>query len=95
MRRWSGFESSERNDPTHPADVDIEHDLGGQDLHDVKVLLRKDPHIVNLFQSTSGKKAGVKGMVLLIMLLLKNGNRLQCVSKIISMKLIKLNKIRR
>ena len=44
-------------------DIDVEHDLGGQDLITVKKLLKSDPYVVALFQSTSGVESGVKGIV--------------------------------
>ena len=44
-------------------DVDVEHDLGGKDLVEVKEILKNDPYVGALFQSTSGVNAGVKGIV--------------------------------
>ena len=44
-------------------DIDVEHDLGGQDLITIKKLLKSDPYVVALFQSTSGVESGVKGIV--------------------------------
>ena len=44
-------------------DVDVDHDLGGQELIEVKKILKNDPYVGALFQSTSGEDAGVKGIV--------------------------------